>query len=177
MKTLFYHHMFFSDLKLSYIPEFFLTPKFFTPEILYHLENNFFPSEFWFTCIYGILHHYFFLIFSSWFFPPEFFLTPTAFLFFLPWFSEILFHCKIFSHLKFFLPLHFLLFSFSSVRVLRRIFTYRVVSVLLYKQKDLTASSTTCFIIYSTSPFNLLCFIIPSCILLLTCETPCHLCF
>lgn len=130
MKTLFYHHMFFSDLKLFYIPEFFLTPKFFTPEILYHLENNliiFFPPQFF--SIWILVHLY------LWHPPPLFFPHLDFFhlYFFLPWFSEILFHCKIFSHLKLFLPLHFLLFTFSSVRVLRRIFTYRVVSVLLYK--------------------------------------------
>lgn len=141
MKTFSYHHMFFSDLKLFYIPEFFLTPKFFTPEILYYLENdliNFFPPQFFF--IWMLVHlylwhppplffpHLLILIFSTWIF-----FNPHSVFFFLPWFSEILFHCKIFSHLKLFLPLHFLLFTFSSVRVLRRIFTYRVVSVLLYK--------------------------------------------
>lgn len=130
MKTLFYHHMFFSDLKLFYIPEFLLTPKFFTPDILYQLENNlihFFPPQFFFIWI--LVHLY------LWHPPPLFFPHLDFFhlYFFSPWFSEILFHCKIFSHLKFFLPLHFLLFSLSSVRVLRRIFTYRVVSVLLYK--------------------------------------------
>lgn len=118
MKTFSYHHMFFSDLKLFYIPEFFLTPKFFTPEILYQLENdliNFFPPQFF--SIWMLVHLYlwhppplFFphpliLIFST-----SIFFNPHSVFFFHPDFLKFFFIAKYFPTWHFSYPYIFYFF-------------------------------------------------------------------